>query len=372
MKKLLALILTLVLASTGLCAMADTADARAPLSGADGDAPPLIDAVFSLLGALKGGNVVPPADAGTDAATPEAAATADPSAWKTMADVLSLDTDGSEASWDDQYYIYIFDYAGTQWLIRAKFSPELNEAVGNVDFMADDRREQINAILAPCEIDLVLDLSTLAMPREELDQWIGKTGQEMLDAGFEYNGYTQDEKGVRVNMVYGDFQYAVTFAEALEMAQGFGEMPGNLGEATVAGIAFGGKSYNFNEMNYVAPEPAPDGPVPDGPVTDGPVAGGLSGGWTPAADPAVTDDLRAVFDGATEGLVGVSYVPVAYLGSQVVAGINHAFLAQATIVMPNAEPYYVIVYVYEDLQGHAEVMNIANFDVGSLCTYGAD
>lgn len=372
MKKLLALILTLMLASTGLCAMADTANARAPLSGADGDAPPLIDAVFSLLGALKGNREATSVDAGTDAETPEATVTADPSAWKTLADVLSLDTDGSEATWNDEYYIYIINYAGTQWLIRAQFSEALNEAVRNVDFMADDRREQINAILAPCEIVQVIDLSTLAMPREELDQWIGKTGQEMLDAGFDYNGYTQDENGVRVNMVYGDFQYAVTFAEALEMAQGFGEMPGNLGEATVAGIKFSGKSYNFDEMDYIAPEPAPVAPVTGGPVTDGPVAGGLSGGWTPAADPAITDDLRAVFDGATEGLVGVRYVPVTYLGSQVVAGTNHAFLAQATVVMPNAEPYYAIVYIYEDLQGHAEIMNIAEFDVGSLCTYGAD
>ncbi len=362
MNKLLALILALMLASAGLCAMADTPDVGALITGAKGDEPTLAERVFSLIGALKGGHAAPPVDAGMDAAPPEAAVTVDPSAWKTMADVLSLDTDGSEASWDDQYYTYIFDYAGTQWLIRAQFSKALNEAIGKVDFMADDRREQINAILAPCEIDLVLDLSTLALPREELDQWIGRTGQEMLDDGWEYNGYTRDEKGVRVYMVYGDFQYAVTFAEELEMSQGYGEMPGNLGEATVAGIAFGGKSYNFNEMDYVAPEEAPDAPL----------TGGRAGGWTSAADPAVTDDLRAVFDSATGGLVGVSYVPVAYLGSQVVAGTNHAFLAQATIVMPNAEPYYVIVYIYEDLAGNAEVMNIAEFDVGSLCTYGAD
>ena len=39
--------------------------------------------------------------------------------------------------------------------------------------------------------------------------------------------------------------------------------------------------------------------------------GPLSGGWTPSADPAVTEELQAVFDKGLEGLVGVGYTPVA-------------------------------------------------------------
>ena len=100
--------------------------------------------------------------------------------------------------------------------------------------------------------------------------------------------------------------------------------------------------------------------------------GPLSGGWTPSADPAVTEDLQAVFDKGLEGLVGVRYTPVAYLGSQVVAGTNQAFLCQATVVYPGAEPYYTIVYLYEDLQGNVTILNIAELDVGALCTYGAE
>ena len=98
----------------------------------------------------------------------------------------------------------------------------------------------------------------------------------------------------------------------------------------------------------------------------------LSGGWTPAADPTVTEELRALFDRAMEGLMGVDYVPVAYLGSQIVAGVNHAFLCQATVVYPNAPPRWTIVYLYQDLAGQVTLLNIADFDFGSLCTYGAE
>lgn len=99
---------------------------------------------------------------------------------------------------------------------------------------------------------------------------------------------------------------------------------------------------------------------------------GLAGGWTPAGDPAITEEIRALFDQAMEGLVGVNYVPVAYLGSQVVAGTNYAVLCQATVVYPNAQPKWTVVYLYEDLTGHVEILNIADFDFGSLCTYGAE
>ena len=98
----------------------------------------------------------------------------------------------------------------------------------------------------------------------------------------------------------------------------------------------------------------------------------LSGGWTPSADPAVTEELQAVFDKGIEGLVGVGYTPVAYLGAQIVAGTNHAFLCRATVVYPGAQPYYTIVYLYEDLQGNVTILNIAELDVGALCTYGAE
>ena len=98
----------------------------------------------------------------------------------------------------------------------------------------------------------------------------------------------------------------------------------------------------------------------------------LSGGWTPSSDPAVTEELHALFEKGTETLTGASYIPVAYLGSQVVAGRNHAFLCQAVTAYPGsleAAPAYAMVYLYEDLEGNVSILSIGDFDVGSLCTY---
>ncbi len=100
--------------------------------------------------------------------------------------------------------------------------------------------------------------------------------------------------------------------------------------------------------------------------------GMLSGGWAAADDPTVTQERSELFEKALGGMVGVDYTPVAYLGSQVVAGTNHCFLCLSRVVIPDAIPKYVLVFIYEDLQGKTEIMNFADFDFGSFCTYGAE
>ncbi len=92
------------------------------------------------------------------------------------------------------------------------------------------------------------------------------------------------------------------------------------------------------------------------------------GGWSVAENTGITEENQAVFDKAMEGLVGVNYKHIAYLGSQVVAGTNHCFLATATVVYPNAVPTLVLVYIYEDLQGNATITNIAPLDIAAFST----
>ena len=95
------------------------------------------------------------------------------------------------------------------------------------------------------------------------------------------------------------------------------------------------------------------------------VLGNVVGGWAVAegADTAITPELQATFDKAMEGLVGVNYTPLMLLGTQVVAGTNYAFLCQGTVVYPGAGAQWFVVYIYEDLQGNAQVLDIEDIDL---------
>ena len=86
----------------------------------------------------------------------------------------------------------------------------------------------------------------------------------------------------------------------------------------------------------------------------------MTGGWqnVPCEAATLPEDAQAAFDKALEGLDGAVYTPVALLSTQVVAGTNYCILCQITPVVPNPAPTWALVYIYADLQGNAEIMNV--------------
>ncbi|MBO4496906.1 MAG: hypothetical protein J5739_01725 [Lachnospiraceae bacterium] len=92
----------------------------------------------------------------------------------------------------------------------------------------------------------------------------------------------------------------------------------------------------------------------------------ISGGWGTVSSPAVTPELKALFDKALEGYTGVKYTPVAYVAMQVVAGYNHLFICRRKpVISPYLNPIetYAFVEIYEDLSGNAELTNDTDLGV---------
>ena len=173
----------------------------------------------------------------------------DTSAWKTLGDVLALETEeGMERGTEGMdCYTATFKYGGRTWLVAVDFSEELFQQLMDAHF--DDEKEM--EILGPLEVRKVIELSALGLAREELDQWIGKTGQDLLDAGWEYNGYSDYGDGPIPHMINGQFEYAVTFTKALTPSQTFGEMPEDFAAGEISGIEFYGKSYHFDAAEWL-------------------------------------------------------------------------------------------------------------------------
>lgn len=87
---------------------------------------------------------------------------------------------------------------------------------------------------------------------------------------------------------------------------------------------------------------------------------GAVGTWQEAQSPAMTDEAKAAFEKATDGLLCVDYVPVALLSTQVVAGTNYRILCEATEVYPGAETHYAVMTVYEGLDGSANILSVTD------------
>ena len=67
----------------------------------------------------------------------------------------------------------------------------------------------------------------------------------------------------------------------------------------------------------------------------------------------MTDEVSEVFTGAMEGLTGVDYEPLGFLGEK--DGV-YCVLCRATVAAPNATPYYTLVYVND--QGVQNIWDI--------------
>ena len=75
-----------------------------------------------------------------------------------------------------------------------------------------------------------------------------------------------------------------------------------------------------------------------------------------------------IFKKAIGAQAGMDYEPVAVLATQVVAGQNIAYLCKGTLETESPETSWVIVVVYNDLQGEASITGVATIDLADVKT----
>lgn len=94
-------------------------------------------------------------------------------------------------------------------------------------------------------------------------------------------------------------------------------------------------------------------------------AGDLSGGWSSPdnfASATLPASLQSLYDTAMQDKG--EFHPITELGSQLVAGNNYAILSYLTET--SGTTYPCIIYIYEPLEGNAELTNIYYLNPGEL------
>ena len=96
-----------------------------------------------------------------------------------------------------------------------------------------------------------------------------------------------------------------------------------------------------------------------------PVDGQLAGGYTIKDTAAVElpEEVKEAFDLALADYTGIGLTPIAYLGSQVVAGKNYAVLCLGKVLNPTAQPSLKVAVIYKDLEGNASILRVNDFNL---------
>lgn len=84
-----------------------------------------------------------------------------------------------------------------------------------------------------------------------------------------------------------------------------------------------------------------------------------AGGWAISTEPVTPDipeSARFAFNDAVSVLTDAEYEPIAYLGSQVVAGSNYGFLCRVSSDSAQSEVKLCTVKIYRNLEGNSSVL----------------
>jgi hypothetical protein len=162
----------------------------------------LLMAVFTL--AACGGS----SDEGAD--TPDTSEPVSVDSLKTFGDVIDLEKEDVQSAVGGGYVVYAFKYGDTYYRVKSAIPADLEEEYIGIDILEDGYEEKQQALISDVEIDEIENLSEQILSSEECDALVGKTGQEMQDAGWKFgDGHSLESMEFWAN--YGPFTYTVVF-----------------------------------------------------------------------------------------------------------------------------------------------------------------
>lgn len=87
----------------------------------------------------------------------------------------------------------------------------------------------------------------------------------------------------------------------------------------------------------------------------------MVGAWKIDKDMKVCElhgDAATAFTDATASLVGATYLPVLYVGEQLVSGCNYMFICKQVLSTEHADTHVVKMVIYKPVASKAEILSV--------------
>lgn len=141
---------------------------------------------------------------------------------KTLGDVLAIQS-VSDRQWSayDKKIVYVFNYKDTVYRVISDSSQEIEDKISELDYSDEQVDKKFAEIISGIEIGKIENLSELIPKQEDLDKLVGKTGEDLLNDGWYYNGGNLEK--MEFFMCKNPFAYIVTFDGKLENTDDFDE-----------------------------------------------------------------------------------------------------------------------------------------------------
>ena len=168
-----------------------------------------------------------------------------PKAYKTLGDVMDEPDEIKQAgiSFDGQYFVYLFGEQAHPIRAIAEIDENIRTQIGELDFMDADYNKKQQEIVKDLPIVRLEDLAEGITPQEELDSYIGKTGQELFDAGYEATGWMGDGTTTEFMLDKGMYEYTAVFEEQADLESDM-DTADIVKPLTLKSMTYSGLNYN--------------------------------------------------------------------------------------------------------------------------------
>lgn len=211
----------------------------------------------------------------------KAEGSSDYTTWKTLGDAFAATSQDPEYGYDDSCYIGIIRTADNKTVyVAAQMTPDAFKDASNVDVLEADAVTKMEDALSSLPIGFKEDITDKKVDTTTLESFVGKTGQDLVDAGFTFESYFMyDGPETMATYANGYYGYNFTFDATVPEAS-TGDGGASVLSATIKSVDTNGT----NLSNFV---------LDSAHITE------ITGGAVTGTDPSVADEASAG-DGATD------------------------------------------------------------------------
>lgn len=135
--------------------------------------------------------------------------------FKTLADVIKVrDKERWSYSYDEKKICYVFEAEGVVYRAYATMKKDVFDNLQELVTSPEESLEKREQAISVLTVDRCENLSLKILKQEELDKFIGKTGKDLFDEGWEPRGFSlEDPEGMQLYAAKGMFEYTVIFED---------------------------------------------------------------------------------------------------------------------------------------------------------------
>ena len=154
---------------------------------------------------------------------------------KKLGDVLGLPY--KQSGYGEENYVFVFELNDVIYRAVAEMDEETSSKLWDLDFFDPDHNRQENELVENLPITRIDNITEHIPTEEKLQQYVGKTGQELMDEGWEI--YVSNVYSLEFVMQHGAYAYGIQFAGELKDPSNFDDSK-DMKDLTVKSIRYYG------------------------------------------------------------------------------------------------------------------------------------